>query len=284
MTVGALQKTILSPHEGSAPLPPEDFFVLLAFVTGNTKAFLLGHPELELSPKQEERLMDLIARRLNHEPVAYLTGQKEFYGRTFKVNNDVLIPRPETEVLIEEVLNHLTNKPRPTTLIDLGTGSGAIILTLAQELTDGMYSFIGSDISSEALKVTHENKNLFGNPSVTLIKSDLLENILVGQDENLCIIANLPYLPIDMYENTEPDVKNFEPNIALVSGTDGLDHYRRLIAEIHTLGLNKFTLFLEIDPSQVPALKSILTPFSHHTLTVIKDLTGRERFIKLSAK
>jgi release factor glutamine methyltransferase len=283
MTVGALQKFILTPQAGT-PFPLEDFFVLLAFVTSKTKSFLLAHPEYELSQKEKELLMDLIARRRTHEPVAYLTGQKEFYGRTFKVNKHALIPRPETEVLIEEVLKHLAKKPRPTTLVDLGTGSGAIILTLASELTNEMYSFVGSDISSEAQSVAHENKKQLDCANVTLIKSDLLEHITLGQDENICLIANLPYLPSDMYENTEPDVKNFEPSIALVSGHDGLDHYRKLIGEIDSLNLKNFALFLEIDPGQVQVLKALLFPFATHSFEVIKDLTGRDRFIKLSTK
>jgi release factor glutamine methyltransferase len=284
MTIDALQKIYTRPQVATPAIALEDFFVLLAHVTVQSKTFLLAHPEYNLSPEEEATLKALIERRYTHEPVAYLIGYKEFYGREFKVTPKTLIPRPETEVLIEEVLKHLRIFSSPTAVFDIGTGSGAIILTLAEELWEEKdFSFIGTDISPEALAVAQENKIKLHNTSLVFQENDLLKNISLPQEKNICIIANLPYVPIKMYEETEPDVRNFEPSIALVSGDDGLDHYRRLITEIHEHKLANFSLFLEIDPSQTKALTELLSVFSPMVTTVIKDLTGRERFIKLSS-
>jgi len=279
MTVASLQKNL-----SSYPLSLEDFFVLLSFVTSKSKTFLLAHPEYCLSQSEETNIHLLIQRRLTHEPVAYLTGQKEFYGRTFIVNPSVLIPRPETEVLIEEVLSYTQEITTPTTFIDIGTGSGAIILTLAEELAkrEDLFHFIGVDISKKALLVAEENKKCFQNKTVTLQESDLLSAVRIPKEENLCIIANLPYLPTAMYESTLPDVKNFEPMIALESGADGLNHYRRLLEELKALSLPSFTLFIEIDPSQTETLLTLFHTFPKHTINIIPDLTGRERFIQIS--
>jgi release factor glutamine methyltransferase len=283
MTIGALQKIYTRPQEATISIALEDFFVLLAHVTAQSKTFLLAHPEYNLSPEEEATLKALIERRYAHEPVAYLIGYKEFYGREFKVTSETLIPRPETEVLIEEVLKHLRILSSPTDVFDIGTGSGAIILTLAEELqTKKDFSFIGTDISPEALVVARENQIKLHTTSVVFQESDLLKKISFAKEKNICIIANLPYVPIKMYEETEPDVQDFEPSIALVSGNDGLDHYRRLIAEIQERKLTNFSLFLEIDPSQTEPLTRLLSNFYPMVITVIKDLTDRERFIKLS--
>ncbi len=281
MTVGELQKTYTHPQVATSPIALEDFFVLLAHVTGQTKTFLLAHPEYTLSSEEETRLKALIERRLSHEPVAYLTGHKEFYGRDFLVTPATLIPRPETEVLIEKIVAYLQNISSPTTVLDIGTGSGAIILTLAEELDDTNFQFIGTDISLDALEIAKKNQKLLQNTSVTFQQSDLLTNVTLPK-KHLCIVANLPYVPTKMYQEAEPDVRNFEPMLALVSGDDGLDHYRRLITEIRERNLTNFSLFLEIDPSQTTELTKLLSIFDTMSITIIKDLTDRERFIKLS--
>ena len=284
MTVGELQKIYTYPQVSDSTITLEDFFVLLMHVTSQSKTFLLAHPEYTLSIEEETRLQALIERRLTHEPVAYLTGHKEFYGRNFHVTSATLIPRPETEVLIEKVLEYLRSTPSPTAVLDIGTGSGAIILTLAEELkTSRDFSFVGTDISLEALAIAKVNQSNLHNTSVVFQQSDLLADISLVEEKNICIIANLPYVPTKMYQETEPDVRNFEPMIALVSGDDGLDHYRRLITEIHERKLVNFSLFLEIDSSQTVELTGLLSIFHNMRITVIKDLTGRERFIQLSS-
>ena len=284
MTIGAIQKTYTHPQVATSAIALEDFFVLLSHVTSKPKAFLLAHPEHDLTSEEEAILKGLIERRKNHEPVAYLIGHKEFYGRDFRVTPATLIPRPETEVLIEEVLGHLKTFSSPTAVFDIGTGSGAIILTLAKEMSlQKDFLYIGTDISPDALMVAKENQKRLNNTTVLFQESDLLKNIVLPQEKNICIIANLPYVPTKMYEETEPDVQNFEPRIALESGHDGLDHYRRLITEIQEKKLTNFSLFLEIDPSQTNTLSELLSVFSPMVTTVIQDLTGRERFIKLSS-
>jgi release factor glutamine methyltransferase len=260
----------------------EDFFVLLAFITGQSKAFLFAHDEYLLTEAETTTLLSLLKRRALHEPVSYLTGAREFFGRSFVVNQHVLIPRPETELIIEKVLAQTYSAP--TTFIDIGTGSGAIILTLSQELSSSapLHHFLGVDISEEALTVASKNKTLLKDAVVEFIQSDLLYNIspqyLQG---SLVIIANLPYVPEAQYHEAMPDVRLYEPRIALVSGIDGLDHYRRLIQELTKKQLPSFTLYLEIDGAQTPALTTLLEQvFPNGTCEVFKDLSGHDRLIR----
>jgi release factor glutamine methyltransferase len=279
MTVAELKQTVISAKEVSLP----DFFVLLSFVTDKPKAFLFAHEEYALSMEEISLLLNLLKRRALHEPISYLTGTREFYGRNFSVNPSVLIPRPETEFLVERVLA-ATSSNTPATFIDIGTGSGAIILTLSEERKsmNEQDVYLGIDISPEALVVAKKNKESLQNISVEFFESDLLKAIPEKYFEgSLILLANLPYVPTQQYRDAMPDVRLYEPEIALVSGTDGLDHYRRLIQEIITHNISSFTLYLEIDPSQTTTLISVLeSTFPTCTHTVIQDLQGHDRVIE----
>lgn len=280
MTVATLKQQVILDKAVSL----EDFFVLLAFVTVKSKALLLGHDEYLLTEVETTSLLALLKRRALHEPVSYLTGIREFFGRSFVVNHRVLIPRPETELLIEQVLTQVNTHSTPTTFIDIGTGSGAIILTLAQELSSQtpVHSFHGVDISEEALAVAQENKTLFKDTKVQFTQSDLLQNIPSQYLQSpLIILANLPYVPEAQYAKAMPDVRLYEPRIALVSGPDGLDHYRRLIQEISLKQLHSFTLYFEIDASQTCILQALLeNAFPHGLFEVFQDLAGHNRLIR----
>jgi release factor glutamine methyltransferase len=279
MTVAELKQTVISAKEVSLP----DFFVLLSFVTDKPKAFLFAHEEYALSMEEISLLLNLLKRRALHEPISYLTGTREFFGRDFHVDSSVLIPRPETELLVERVLTYtLPNKS--CTFIDIGTGSGAIILTVSEERTRQHKQdiYLGVDISHQAILVAQKNKESLQNISVEFFEGDLLKAIPEKYLEgNLIFLANLPYVPTQQYLDAMPDVRLYEPEIALVSGTDGLDHYRRLIQEIITHNISSFILYLEIDPSQTTTLISVLeSAFPTCTHTVIQDLQGHDRVIE----
>lgn len=287
-TIRALQQLYLPV------IAPEDFFILLAHATGKDTVFLLAHPEYELSDASTTLAIRSLTRRQRHEPVAYITGHKEFYGRDFFVGPGVLIPRPETELIVEQVIRHITTSTRSRkkiAVIDVGTGSGAIIISLALSLPTHHHkniSWIALESEECALRYARKNaKHLCVNKTIRFLKSDLLSRILpelFGYDE-VIIVANLPYLSATLYRKTAPNVKHYEPKSALVSGTDGLDHYRRLLHALVPIAssLPASTLFLEISPEQKKALvQEISLSFPDSSTQVYPDLSGRDRCLELT--
>ncbi|MFZ3032212.1 MAG: peptide chain release factor N(5)-glutamine methyltransferase [Candidatus Moraniibacteriota bacterium] len=293
-TVQNLQKKYLPG------IMPEDFFVLIAHATGKEKVFLLAHPEYELSAAEEEKAKQHLERRLKHEPVAYITGHKEFYGRDFHVTHDTLIPRPETELMIEQVLDRIKNtesgimkEGEEIDLIDIGTGSGNIIITLAKEFSllmrhTSYVNFYALDISPRALAIAEDNARTHSvGEKISFIESDLLQNFSPVRETHhpLIVTANLPYLSHDIYQGSDADVRDYEPQGALESGVDGLDHYRRLLLELKNLVCpdHTITLLLEISPEQTLELtREIQSIFPDVTLLTLQDLSGRDRLIQAS--
>lgn len=283
MTIQELQKNYLPS------IAPEDFFILLAEATGRNKAFLLAHPEYEPSQEETTLFEGFLRRRKLEEPVAYITGHKEFYGREFLVSKDTLIPRPETEILVEEVMHYVSDTLPPLTsldIIDVGTGSGNIIITLAHEIGRGGTRFFGVDISSSALEMAKQNASHFENAApIEFFESDLLHMFTpyAHDAEHLIIAANLPYLSQEIYAATEKNVREFEPESALVSGEKGLDHYYRLLDELKTISRSPHTttIFFEISPEQASILPSYIRQhFPASEIDVVADLSGKERIIK----
>ena len=172
MTILDLKQSIIK----DSLISLDDFFVLLSFVLQKPKSFLFAHDEYALTNEELSYLEALLERRRHHEPVAYLIHAKEFYGRTFFVDSHVLIPRPETELLVELILKDTLHQEHPLHFIDIGTGSGAIILTLVQELPP-LHRFTGVDVSLEALRVARHNQESLAISNVDFLESDLLQNI-----------------------------------------------------------------------------------------------------------
>lgn len=200
-----------------------DVLVLLEDTLDKNRALLLAHPELELSDAQVTHLDHAIAQRQKHLPLAYIRGKVEFYGRDFMVNEHVLVPRPETESIIE--LLKILALPSEAKVLDLGCGSGCIGVTAALE--QPQLTVYLSDISSEALAVAQKNAQTH-NVSVQLRQADLL----AGQNEHFaCILANLPYVPNNYPIN---QAATHEPELALFAGDDGLDLYRQLFGDLGT--------------------------------------------------
>lgn len=214
-----------------------------------------------LTRLQAKKFEGLIKRREQNEPLAYILGHKEFYGLDFKVDPNTLIPRPETEMLVETTLKKLTSLKGKISVIDVGTGSGNIIISIVNGIKGGKddtKKFYGLDISSGTLRVARYNAKKYQlDKKIRLIRSDLLEYFFSHislLDDRCIIVANLPYLSKEIYAVTMPDVKNFEPRFALMSGQDGLAHYKRLFRQIKILKKRCPALHLlclmEISPEQ----------------------------------
>jgi len=260
--------------ESGAGSPALDAGVLLSYVTGRDLAGLYRDWESVLTPAEEERYLSLVARREAGEPVAYLTGHKEFMGLDFVVNRSVLIPRPETELLVETALRLLPHTPL---IVDVGTGSGAIAVSLAV-LMPGAEVY-ATDQSQAAIEVARVNAAVHGvGGRVKFFQGDLLEPLtgldLAGRVD--LIAANLPYIPTGEITALPREVRLFEPVSALDGGEDGLDLYRRLIPAAAGMLKPGGWLLAEIGCGQREAICGLLRP-PQWEVAVIDDLAGRDR-------
>ncbi len=261
----------------------------MSYLSGRDKIFIMTHPEFPLDQKIVKTFKKLEKKRLNNWPIAYLTGIKEFFGRDFIVSKSVLVPRPETEIMIEEILQ---NESINDNFFDIGTGSGAIIVSLAAEIKKTkpqiyrQANFFGIDISQKALEIAALNakKHRLDN-KIIFKKSNLLSSIkkdialICHKQEGFIIAANLPYL--NPKEMKEPSISK-EPKNALLSGSDGLKHYKNLFSQlknIKNLSESKFSIYCEINPDQTQKIKIIATAnFPRAKILFIKDLSNRNRF------
>ncbi len=265
--------------------------LLLAHALGMPKEYLIVHPETEIPAAIAAKYRGYLKRRAKHEPYAYIVGKRDFYGRTFFVNKDVLIPRPETELIIETVLSVIPTGAKRSggispTILDIGCGSGAIGLTLAAELPKARV--ICADVSAKALAVAKKNAKALGVANrVTFKKADVFKNRsfdFAGASLRMTMVANLPYLPERTWKNAMPDVKKFEPKLALASGKDGLDHYRALMARIAESGITPRMLVLEAEPDQMAELEKIVAGvLPKHDVLPIRDLFGDDRILVATA-
>jgi release factor glutamine methyltransferase len=253
-----------------------DSELLLARVMGLTRVSLYVNFEKTLNKAQVDAYRDLVRRRSQHEPVAYILGEKEFYKIPFKVDKRALIPRPETEHLVDEALSILksSQNPKPKVL-DLGCGCGTIALTLAKELPEILIE--ASDISQEALDLAKENaKALNLDSRIKFHLGDLFNAPIETQKFDL-ICANLPYVPTEDMENLPPDIFHFEPHSALDGGEKGLDLYMRLLTEAKGRLNPNGHILLEIHPFQYDPLKELADTLGLTTLEAVKDFSKKDR-------
>jgi release factor glutamine methyltransferase len=251
-----------------------DADVLLAYVLGVGKEALFAHPERELSTAEDARFQQLVERRGRGEPVAYLRGFKEFYGLRFLVDPRVLIPRPETEVLVDAAREFIAG--RALTVVDIGTGSGAIAVAIAAH--EHRARVIATDTSRDALAVAESNALANGVADrVEFRQGDLLTPITQQVD---VVCANLPYLTDDSVERWVGQRASlaFEPRVAVVAGPDGLDVIRRCVSDLpRVLVLGGVALF-ECDPPQTRFVARMLEGVALRT-RVFRDLSGSERVV-----
>ncbi len=294
----ALQWANNKLRKASVDSPMLDAEILLAYSLDTSKAWLFAHFADKLKTHQEEKFFELINRREDREPVAYLVSKKAFYGRDFVVDKHVLIPRPETETMIELAIKTLAHiDPERTLIADLGTGSGAIAVTLAAETN---LPVIGVDIDEAALEIAKKNAaSLVPETAVDFQAGNLADPIIrifktirgqtnvqtssVYPFKTLLITANLPYLSQSRMDNLQAEVRH-EPELALRAGADGLDAYwelfRQLRADRNVLP-RELLVLIEIDPEQrLAAEKLILHNFPSAKLETHQDLHGDDRVIE----
>lgn len=261
--------------EAGIATPRLDAEVLLRHLLGLDRTGLFLRMQEPIAVETEQALSVLIARRIAGEPVAFLTGQREFMGWSFAVGPGVLIPRPETEILVEWAATWLSGRSAAT-VIDVGTGSGAIALSLGMLRQERGDRIVGSDCSRGALRYAARNREQLGLRDVVgLVLGDLVSWIRPSVD---LVLANLPYLRPDQLIGN-PDLRA-EPATALVSGADGLDAIRRLLHDLPRVLANDGAVALEIDPSQVEAVQTIVHEvLPEARIDVLCDLAGWERIV-----
>jgi release factor glutamine methyltransferase len=244
-----------------------DAELLLLHHLNISRAQLLANPSRELTEAEESAYWQSIQRRATTEPIQYITGQQEFYGLPFKVTPAVLIPRPETEHLVEAVIQRLPQN-QPLRIVDIGTGSGAIAIALAVHLPQTHITAL--DLSPEALKIAQANAetNNVAN-RITFLQSDLL-SALAHEAAFDAIVSNPPYIPQTDSPTLHPEVRDHEPHTALFAGDEGLDIYRRLIPQAHTLLKPNGLIALEIGHGQRDALAALL--YGWHNVNFVDDL------------
>ncbi len=252
--------------------PRRDAEVLLAHVLGCDQAALLTHPERLLSTAESDQLESFLERRLASEPMQYITGSQEFFGLLFEVTPAVLIPRPETEHLVEAALEHIAPEANAR-IADVGTGSGAIAVALAHDRPQAHVTAV--DLSPAALELGRRNAQRHGVlERVTFLQSNLLAAV-DGADFDM-VVSNPPYVAEG--EVLEPQVFDYEPHCALYSGPTGLEVYERLIPQARNVLKPQGWLLLEIGFGQQPAVEALLRGWS--SVSVVHDLQGIPRVVQ----
>lgn len=263
-------------QRGSAS-PRLDAELLLAYALGVRRIDLyllhdrpIGEPELSAA-------RELVRRRGTGEPVAYITGTREFYGRPFIVTPAVLVPRPETETLVTLALERLRTTSGSSRVADLGTGSGCIAVTLAAELP--AVHVVATDVSEDALAIARQNAEANGaGDRVDFVCGAWAASLHDAVD---LVVSNPPYVTTDELNATDADVREFEPHLALDGGSDGMDAYRSLLATLPGRIRPRGSLLLEVDPSRAAAVgEAVASVFPGATVTTHEDLARRVRVVE----
>lgn len=263
----------LSKHGSESPRL--DAEILLAHSRKCTRIELYTKFDEVLTDEQRGTMRELVQRRAKAEPVAYLVGHREFYGLPFRVTADVLIPRPDTETLVMEVLS-LAKPIESPRILDVGTGSGCIAVAIASNLKSARLTAV--DISPAALAIARENAeaNKVGD-QITFLEGDGFTPLPVDAKFDF-IASNPPYVTEGELEQLQPDVRLHEPRLALVSGIDGLDLARRLIQDAPKYLVSGGGLLMELSPEQAPAVKELMQlDGRYENIRILKDLSGLPR-------
>lgn len=272
-------------HLTSASLDVE---VLLMYTLKKDRRELYLNWQQLLTPAQEKKFFALIQARANHQPIAYLTGHREFYGLDFAVNSATLIPRCETEIIVEVVINLIKTTTQRITLIDLGTGSGCIPISIYKNLQEHersrIVTIIANDISAETLKIARNNARRH-QVTMRFIVGDLSSVFTeCPTQEKIIITANLPYVSQKEKGRIPRTVQAFEPHQALFAADQGLREIKKAIQHFFLLPiLQPAEMILEMDPSQIPLVHTMTKAMSPRThLQVFQDLAGRKRALKIT--
>jgi release factor glutamine methyltransferase len=262
MTIAdALHKStvLLEQHFCPNSFPRQEAEELLAAASGRTRSALISDRTSSLDDDTYDSLLRFCERRCAHEPLAHIIGHAPFLTRSFLVTSDTLIPRPATELVVEQALHRLP-KTYSGSIIDVGTGSGCIAISCAAARPYA--TTIAIDWSEEALEVARRNAAAHKVAArITFLRSNCLDGIEVNWDAGVLLIANLPYLPEGLWHELAPDITLFEPRLALTSGSDGMDAYRALAADLAELvpHTTPITVVWELLPEQAAAAAKLLT-------------------------
>ena len=257
--------------------------VILEHVTGFDRAYLLAHPEATVSNADFEKFKELINKRRNHMPVSYITGHKEFMGLDFIVNEHTLIPRPDTETLVEEVsllITGLVERQESIRILDLCSGSGAIGLSLAHRFPQSQ--LVLADISPRAMAVARMNAQNLGLNEQTDFKVGDLFDAIKGADDFDIIVSNPPYITKDDMRTLPRDVREYEPRQALDGGPSGLDFYERISDKARQYLVDGGSLYFEIGADQGQTVSDLLHQYNWQDIEVINDLAGKSRVVRAS--
>ncbi|RAU22940.1 peptide chain release factor N(5)-glutamine methyltransferase [Paramagnetospirillum kuznetsovii] len=252
-----------------------DARLLLAEVMAMQPQAIMMKQHLELSPDEAARFNALIGRRMDREPVSHLLGRRGFWTLDLKVTRDTLDPRPDTETLIEAVLDGLPERGRPRRILDLGTGTGCILLALLSEL--GFATGLGVDKSPAALEVARANAEALGLADRVCLQSGDWGQ---GLDQRFdIIVSNPPYIPDGEIDGLEPEVARFEPRLALAGGPDGLDCYRMIAPQLSRLMAPGGMVALEVGAGQAGDVAALVTESGLRVREIRSDLAGVERCV-----
>ena len=252
---------------------------LLSEVLEKDRTFLIAHAGDLLDENVLHRFRDFVGRRAAGEPSQYITGSQDFYGRRFIVTPDVLIPRPETEGLVETAIRYAATLIAPLSILDVGTGSGCIAITLVQELPDARAT--GVDVSAPAIAVARNNADLHRvSDRVSFLVSDCFSSLSPESSFNL-IVSNPPYVAASAMPGLQREVRDHEPAIALSPGVDGLAIIRRLLREAPSYLSDDALLVMEIGFDQGEAVQALIDPDVWHQLGIMPDLQGIPRIVVL---
>ena len=257
--------------------PRLDAEVLLAYLLQKERIYLYVHFDEPLERAELARFHEMVKKRVQRVPVAYILGEKEFMGLTFKVTSDTLVPRPDTEVLVQAAIERLKALGRPAKFADIGTGTGAICLSVLHYTEDTTAATV--DISPTARAVAEENAVALGlTERVTFYTGDLLEPL--KEQKFAAILSNPPYIPDGDVAGLQAEVRLSEPHTALAGGADGLDFYRRLCSEGPELLENGGFMTFEVGVGQAHAVEALAKENELIARTeIIKDLAGIERVV-----
>lgn len=256
--------------------PSREANSLLAFALEKDRAFLIAHPEYELSIDEENHFSAFLQRRANHEPFQYIKGRQEFYNLDFILTPDVLIPRPETELIVEAAIEILREKKNPI-FCEIGVGSGCISVSILHEIKTA--KALGLDISGKALKIAKTNAEHNGvSDRIKLEVSNVFE-ILNNQKFDL-IVSNPPYVPSEDFVSLQREVRDFEPRVALTDDKDGLSIIEKIIFDAPDFLKPDCFLLVEIGFNQLRAVREMFSEEIWRTVEFLPDLQGIPRILK----
>lgn len=275
----ALRAAIARLDAAGVDAPASTARQLLSVATSRPREWLLAHDDETLPEAQARALETLLARVAAREPLAYVLGERGFHGLTLKIDPRALIPRPETEMLVDLALAAVRALPAGAAVIDVGTGSGAAAIAIA--LGAPTARVIACDVSADALSLARENAERLG-ARVSFVESDLLSNV---PDPAPIVVANLPYVTREEIDMLPPEIQAHEPRVALDGGTDGLDLVRRLLAQLSAEPARRAALrhvWLEVGASQGPAALALArAAFPDARTRILQDLARLDRVIAI---